>query len=353
MSEPVVDVIIPVHSSTRPVARAAASVLDHTEAEARVNVVAHNIDPEIIRANLGSIADDSRLRLLHLADGIPSPAGPMNLGLDVASTPYVSLLGSDDEFAPGAIDSWLAIARETGASTVIARINRDLTGVEPFPPTRRGRTRDLDPVKDRLAYRCAPLGLISRAHFPELRFTTGLGSGEDLEFTAVLWFQGEHIAYDRTGPAYVGHEDEHDRVTGAKRTVAEDFSFFTVITSASWFAELSARQRTALGVKTLRLHFFDAVFARLDAPEGFAAHRQPLIDVLDALETAAPGSIRLLSRADRAVIEEVLAPTPNTARILALLDARWGGGLNAVLPRNPLLALHPQAPFRTLRNARP
>lgn len=222
-----------------------------------------------------------------------------------------------------------------------------------MPPTRRGRTRDLDPVKDRLAYRCAPLGLISRERFPELRFTPGLGSGEDLEFTAVLWFQGEHIAYDRTGPAYVGHEDEHDRVTGAKRSVTEDFAFFTVIVSSPWFAGLSSRQRTAFGVKTLRLHFFDAVFARLDTSEGFVAHRQPLIDVLDAVEAAAPGSIRLLSRADRAVIDEVLASTPDTSRILALLGGRWGGGLNAILPRNPLLALHPQAPFRTLRNTRP
>ncbi|WP_024357446.1 glycosyltransferase family 2 protein [Leucobacter chironomi] len=353
MAEPLVDVVIPVHSSTRPIARAATSVLDHSKAEVRVNVVAHNIDPEIIRANLGSVADDPRLRLLHLADGIPSPAGPMNLGLDEATAPYVSLLGSDDEFAPGAVDSWLAIAQETGASTVIARIDRDLTGVEPMPPTRRGRTRDLDPVKDRLAYRCAPLGLISRERFRELRFTPGLGSGEDLEFTAALWFQGEHIAYDRTGPAYVGHEDGHDRVTGAKRTVAEDFSFFTVITSAPWFAGLSTRQRTALGVKTLRLHFFDAVFARLDTPEGFAAHRQPLVDVLHAVESAAPGSIRLLSRADRAVIDEVLGSAPDTAHILTLLGARWGGGVEAVLPRNPLLALHPQAPFRTLRSTRP
>lgn len=353
MAEPLVDVIIPVHSKTRPVARAAASVLDYSETDVRVNVVAHNIDPAIIRANLGSIASDSRLRLFHLADGIPSPAGPMNLGLDRATAPYVSLLGSDDEFAPGAIDSWLAIARETGASTVIARIDRELSGVEPLPPTRRARTRDLDPVKDRLAYRCAPLGLISRMHFPELRFTPGLGSGEDLEYTAVLWFQGEHISYDRNGPAYIGHEDEHDRVTGAKRSVAEDFAFFAAITSAPWFAHLSPRQRTALGVKTLRLHFFDAVFARLNAPEGFAAHVRPLTEVLDTIEAAAPGSIRLLSRADRAVIDEVLGSAPDPSRILALLGARWGGGLNAVLPRNPLFALHPQAPFRTLRNTRP
>ncbi len=118
MTEPLVDVTIAVHSSTRPIARAVASVIDHTSAAVRVNVVAHNIDPEIIRENLGAYASDPRVRLLSLHDGIPSPAGPMNHGFANSTAPFISVIGSDDELAPGAIDSWLSVQAETGATPV-------------------------------------------------------------------------------------------------------------------------------------------------------------------------------------------------------------------------------------------
>lgn len=349
MSEIEVDVVIPVHSAARPILRAASSVLDGTRAAVRVNVVAHNIDPAVIADNLEQYAQHPRLRILSLNDGIPSPAGPMNAGLHEATAPFIALLGSDDEFAPGAIDTWLATARETGATTVLARIDRQVAGPDPLPPTRRGRTRDLDPVKDRLAYRSAPLGLISRERFGDLRFTPGLGSGEDLEFTAALWFTGSHIAYDRTAPGYVVHEDGSDRVTFAGRTVAEDFAFLDAIIRAPWFDDLDAARREALAVKTLRIHFFDAVMLRLQEPEGILAHRPAFEDVLARIDAMAPDARRLLSRIDRSVIDAVCSDAPDTARIKALLSARWGRSIAALLPRNPFLALHPQAPYRTLR----
>lgn len=352
MSEYAVDVILPVHSATRPVARAAHSVLDHTRAPVRLNVIAHNINPDVIRGNLGELAEDPRLRLLSHQDGIPSPSGPMNLGLDAATAPYFALLGSDDEFAPGALDSWLRIAKETGASTVLARIERDLQGPDPLPPTRRARTRDLDPVKDRLSYRCAPLGLVSRDRFSGLRFAPGLRSGEDLEFTARLWFLGSHIAYDRAGPAYIGHEDEADRVTGEARPVDQDFAFLELILSSDWFRNLSKAARKALGVKTLRLHYFDAVFARLGSAAEFSQHRNALEDVVSRIERETPGAVGLLSRVDRAVIDEVRSSMPDADRIRELLAARWDGRLSSKLPRNLLLSMHRQAPYRTLRDTR-
>lgn len=353
MSEYQVDVIVPVHSATRPILRTVQSVLDHTDARCRVTVVAHNIDPQIIRSHLGEFAAHPDLRLLELSDGIPSPSGPMNLGLEVSTAPYFSLLGSDDELSPGAIDSWLAIARATDATTVLARIDREGAGADPLPPTRRGRTRDLDAAKDRLCYRCAPLGLVSRERFGELRFTPELGSGEDLEFTAELWFRGAHIAYDRTGPSYYVHADQADRVTSAQRSVAEDFAFFDAIVDAAWFSTLTRQQRKALSVKTLRLHFFDAILARLESPGGISEHRSELLGALSRIESVAPGSVALLSRADRKVIDELSSPAPDSQRIRQLLSARWGAGTLAVLPRNPLLAFHRQGPYRTLRNTRP
>jgi hypothetical protein len=345
-----VDVIIPVHTATRPVARAVASVVDHTAASVLVTVVAHNIDVGVIRENLGEYAERPDVRLLSLVDGIPSPAGPLNLGLDQTTAPYYALLGSDDEFAAGAVDSWLSIARDTGASTVMARINRLTSGSDPLPPVRIGRTRDLDAVRDRLAYRCAPLGLVSRGRFADLRFTPNLHSGEDLEFTAALWFTGVHIAYDRTGPAYIVHEDESDRVTATSRTVADDFAFLDAIEAAPWFAGLTRRQRKTLAVKTIRLHYFDAVLHRLNGPDGLAPHRAELESVIVRLEKLSPGCTRLLSRADRRVIDEVGDPSVSPERIHALLESRWVREPRLIwLPRNPLLAFHSQAPFPTMR----
>jgi hypothetical protein len=259
-------------------------------------------------------------------------------------------MGSDDEFAPGAIDSWLALQRETGASTVLARVRIGSRGIDPYPPVRRGRRRRrLSAHKDRLSYRSAPLGLIDRERFGELRFTEGLPSGEDLAYSAALWFTGRNIAYDLTGPEYIINDDAGDRVTFAPRPVPEDFSFLDAIETAPWFGRLGRANRRALAVKILRVHFFDAVLARTKVPEGIAAHRADLIAVLDRIESMAPGVTRLLARVDRQVIDEVRSSEPDPQAILHFIDARWNyRTVGAMLPRNPLLTLHRQAPFRTL-----
>lgn len=350
MSTPQIDVVIPVHSATRPVDRAVKSVLDGTTTAVRVSVVAHNIDPSVIEANLGSLLSDDRVRLLPFEDGIRSPAGPMNHGLDQATAPLVAVMGSDDELAPGAIDSWVRLQSETGASTVLARIRIVGRGSDPYPPVRNGRRqRSLDARKDRLAYRSAPLGVVDRERFAELRFTEGLPSGEDLAYTATLWFTGAHIAYDMGGPAYLVHDDADDRVTFSSRAVADDFAFLDAIEETPWYPTLGRADRQALAIKVLRVHVFDAVLARVNAPEGLEPHRRDLIAVVDRLERMAPGVLRLLARVDRQVLDELQHAAPDPARILHLLDARWNyRTVGALTPRNPFFALHRQAPFRTL-----
>lgn len=350
MTEPLVDVTIAVHSETRPIARAAGSVLDHTTAPVRVNVVAHNIDPDIIRRNLGAYADDPRLRLLHLVDGIPSPSGPMNLGFAESTAPYVALLGSDDEFAPGAVDSWLGIAQATGAEAVIPRIQLSTGRTDPYPPVRNGRrTRDLDARKDRLAYRSAPLGLIDRRRFGELRLTEGLPSGEDLTYSLTVWFTGRRLAYDLEGPPYVINDDAGDRVTFDPRPVAQDFAFLDELETLPWFARAGRRERTAVVVKLIRIHVFDAILARARTQQQLDANRQELLALLDRFERLAPGVARLLSRADRAVFDELRAASSTPESIALALDRRHVYlSPPTMLPRNPFRALHRQAPFRTL-----
>ncbi|WP_053354035.1 glycosyltransferase [Leucobacter musarum] len=350
MTEPLVDLTIAVHSASRPITRAAASVLDHTRAAVRVNVVAHNIDPEIIRANLGAYADDPRLRLLELRDGIKSPAGPMNHGFASSTAPYLSVMGSDDELAPGAIDSWLAIAQRTGAEAVLAKIQLDTGRTDPYPPVRLGRrTERLHPRKDRLAYRSAPLGLISRARFGELRLTEGLPSGEDLTYSLTVWYTAQALAYDLHGPAYVINADAGDRVTFAPRPVAQDFAFLDELESLPWFVNATSVDRLAIVVKLVRIHVFDAILARSRTIEDVRANRAPLLSLIDRLLGLAPGAAAYLSLADRAVFDGLRDPGATPESIAALLEVRHRYlSVPTLLTRNPLRAFHAQAPFRTL-----
>lgn len=350
MLAPLVDVILPVHSRTRPIARSAGSVLDGTKAPVRVNVIAHNIDPEIIRHNLGKHAADPRLRLLSLQDGIASPAGPMNYGLDQATAPFVTLLGSDDEFEHGLIDSWLAMQHSTGAEAVLAKIQEVLGVIDPYPPVRFGRrTKNLHPRRDRLSYRSAPLGLFSRERFQDLRFSAGLKSGEDLVFSLTVWFTAKKLAYDLRGPRYIGHGDAVDRVTRELRSLAEDFAYLDEIDGLHWFQQADERDRVSIAVKLLRIHFFDALVARAQSEHRLDANRLPLIAMFDRIAALGPGATKLLSRADVAVVDELRRDTLNFARINDLLQRRLRyRSFSALLPRNPLLVAHPQAPLRTL-----
>lgn len=313
----------------------------------RVTVVAHDIEPNIIAGNLGHWADDSRVRLLHLVDGIASPSGPMNLGLAASEAPFTALLGSDDTLEPGALDSWVKLQKDSGASMVMAMVRHIGGGKEHSPSARPWKVRDLDPVKDRLSYRSAPLGLISREVHGNLRFPEGLASGEDLPYVARLWFSGGPIAFARSGPGYLVGHDAIDRVTSAPRPIVDDFAFLDHIIGAPEFAHLSKRQRTALGIKLLRLNILDAVVNRAQV-EWAPGERAALAAVAERIILWAGHPERLLSLLDRSVIDGVLDGVTSIEDMMDSIRKRWNyRSADVVLPRNPALALHRQAPLRT------
>lgn len=346
--EPVVDVTVAVHTATRPIARAVASILEHTSTSTRVTVVAHNIAVDIIAKNLGEWASDDRVRLLELADGINSPAGPMNVGLSLSTAPFVAVLGSDDEFEPGAIDSWYALQQATGAGFVIAQVRHAGGGKELSPPVRPRRTRNLHPVKDRLSYRSAPLGLISRAHFGELRLVEGLLSGEDLPYVAALWFSGAPVAFARVGPGYRVHADAEDRVTAAVRSIAEDFAFLDEIIDAPSFANLTRAERHAYAVKIIRSHIFDAIVNRAALDEWAVGERHAIAAVARRVVEWGGHPERVLSLIDRAVFDGVLDGVTPSATMMRLIRRRWDyKSADVILTRNPLYLLHAQGPLRT------
>ncbi len=332
MSVPEVDVIIAVHTPQRDITRPVNSILRGTEADVRVTVVCHNTPVAGIHHNLGRMAEDSRIRLVALSDGIGSPGGPFNHGLSLAEAPFTAVVGSDDELEHGAIDSWLRVARGSNAAVVIARVRHSHGAVVPSPPTRPLRRKSLDGVSDRLSYRSAPLGLVSRQHFPTLRFAEGVRTGEDVIYVTGLWFSSLPIAYDRSGPAYVIHDDGAERVTTLSPPVQQDLEFLAPLLSSEQFGSLTDAQQHSLLVKIVRSTLFGLLVNRPDSHSWPASERNGLAEATKALRACLASTKlgeRTLSRNDLELLDAASDPRRPTGELLRLSDKRrrftsWG-----------------------------
>lgn len=348
MSDPIVDVLIPVHTAQRPIARATASVLTTASIDTRVTVVCHNVATEQIAAALGAWALDPRVRLLHLEDGVPSPAGPINAGLDAASGEFTAILGSDDEYEPGAIDAWVAVARRDAADVVIPPLRDSPGGLTKSPPVRPFRTSRLDGVKDRLAYRTVQLGLVSRHRFGDIRMTSGLRTGEDVIQGASLWYSDARISILRDGPGYLIHEDDPaNRSSSGSKPAAESLLFLDAVLAPDFTSTLTASQRESFAVKLLRTHVMDILGASLGA-----GAPGPDLAALSAgvrrIVGLAPTCMGIVSRRESRILSELLGaadPELLSAELAILTDYRRPTNL---LPASSRQLLHREAMPRFL-----
>ncbi len=346
--DPVVDVVIPVHTDRRPIARAVASVLNSASVATRVTVVCHNIPTERIAAALGSWTEDQRVRLLELHDGIPSPAGPLNAGLDAATGEFTALLGSDDEYEPGAIDAWVAVARRDRADVVIPPL-RNAPGTKTrSPAVRPFRTRELDGVRDRLAYRTVQLGLVSQKRFGEVRMASGLRTGEDVIQGASLWYSNARISLLTGAPGYLIHDDEPaNRSSSSAKPAAESLLFLDTVLAPEFALTLNPAQRESFAVKLLRTHVMDVLGASLRAgasAEDLAALAEGVRRIVDL----APTAVCIISRRDARIVSELLG-TADAGLVAAehavRTDYRRPGN---VFPASCQRLLHREAPPRFL-----
>lgn len=345
MSDPDVDHIIAVHDLRRPIGRAVGSVLRGTRCDVRVSVVCHNIAQDDVATALGDHADDDRVRLMQVDDGIRSPSGPFNSGLDAATGRFTSIMGSDDELAPGAIDAWLQIAERTGSDVVIADVKAAHGGHAFTPPVRVGRRHRLDGVRDRLAYRAAPLGLVSRVRFGSLRFPGGLASGEDVEYVAQLWYSSARIAFAAGAPAYVVHDDAPERVSTRRKPVSTDAAFLHRLLESPVFASLSSTQRDALMTKILRGNVLQWIAAR-NADMWEEGDVAALADAVRRCESVAPHGFAALSRTDRDILDCFTSSSPNVERALSLVAMRTAIRPRNLVPRSVIRSLAREAPLR-------
>ncbi|MCM3661072.1 glycosyltransferase [Georgenia satyanarayanai] len=349
MSRPV-DVVIAVHSPNRPVGRAVASVLDGNRSAARLTVVCHNLPTDDIAAVIDPRYHDD-VRFLEHRDSHRSASGPFNAGMRAADGDFVSIMGSDDVLQPGAVRSWLDVAERTGAETVMCRLR---IGSPPrrvrTPPVRpwlRGRA---DPVRDRLSYRSAPLGIVSQQARDRLglELVEGMVVGGDVAYVTRLWFE-TRVAVDRRGPAYVIGEDARDRVTYTPRPIPLELAFVRDLLAQPWFRGYDGAARRSVCIKLTRIHLFGAVYNRRNPAMWNAEDRRALAVVARELLTAAMGFERVLSLADVALLNAILDPESDTGHLIRLSEQRRRHGHpRTLLTRSPADLLRTESPARLM-----
>ncbi|MFP3459410.1 glycosyltransferase family 2 protein [Arthrobacter globiformis] len=328
ISDYAVTVVIPVHQLNRPIARAAGSALAAgNPGQVKVLVVCHGIAADDVRRLLSEIPLE-HVELLEFADGIPSPAGPMNAGLKAVATRYASLLGSDDYLEAGALSQWIAQADASGADAVLAPLRTQ--GGTPIrsPRLRLLRRGPLHPVRDRIAYRTAPLGLMRMAAIERLgiAFIGGLRTGEDIDFSLRLWFSGGRVEMGRPGSAYIVGEDAVERVTGQMLPLTEEFRALMDVVNAGWVQELPGPARHAIAVKILRVHVLSAMYRRGGNFPWTAEDRAALAAAVDAIKAVAPSVERPLSVAELELLRLAEAPQSSLESFTNGLTAWPSGG---------------------------
>ncbi|QEO13553.1 glycosyltransferase family 2 protein [Agromyces intestinalis] len=337
---PAVDVVIAAHDPGRRVDRAVASVLDASRVAVRATVVAHGIPRVALEPQLSAVLDDPRLRIVEFADGVRSPAGPFRHGLALADGEFVAVLGSDDFLEPGAVDGWAAFAEASGTDYLIAPM-RDQGGARWRDPlTRPFRRTRLDPVRDRLDYRAAPLGLIRRSYLERLGIglTEGLATGEDIELGLALVNLGGRVDAPADVPAYVIGADAPQRVTLLARPASDELEALRRLSGVAWPTELAAARRRAIAIKLWRMNVIPAMLVRPSAGEWSAADLDALAAVAGWLRRLSPEASRSLSRTEATLAEAADARDAGAIE-RAGAAARAAGPAERVLTRRLVDAL--------------
>ncbi|MGO0576766.1 glycosyltransferase [Ornithinimicrobium panacihumi] len=365
-----IDVVVATHDLRRPVARAVASALRGADLRGvlpsghrvRVTVACHELPADQVRAAVQAGLDDlaaadptleevsSHVRYLEVFDGMRSPAGPFNAGIAAADGRYLSIIGSDDSFAEGALEAWATWADERDPAWLMARLETDQGVHVPTPRTRPGRTRDLDLVSDRLAYRTAPLGLLRRQTLVDLGLlpeplTPGLASGEDVELSLRLASSGERIDYAQDLPPYVIGTDG-ERTTFHRRPLTDELAAYDRLLDQRWLLALPSAARRAIVVKILRIHVLAAVGRRpgpLDWAPGEARWVQRLTRELLAM---APDAEKALHRADLDLLHAILSATDTDALAAAARRRGQASRWDILLSPDPLANLDRESTVR-------
>lgn len=352
-ARPFIDVVIPVHSARRPIARAVSSILATGSAEVRALVVCHNIGREAIAESLAEYASDPRLVLVSCEDGLDSPAGPRNAGIAASEAEYLTFLDSDDEYEPGALDAWLR-ELDRRPEVLIGQFSTSRSGRVLTPNPRPGRFSRLDPVRDRLNDRTALQGVLVRRALLEAGaspgYVTEFRTGEDLALGLFVWNCAQDIGYSRCSAGYLLHDDAEDRVTDGLRAAGQVFAPFRHAISLSILQDLPKRRRQAIAVKILRSLLLNRLRKLAEAGSLDEATVEEAAMTSVEIVRFAPGALGFLTRGEVRSIRALADGAPAFER--AIRQARSVPYRWRVVPQNPLRVFAPEGLLASTRRSR-
>lgn len=347
-----IEVVIPLHDVHRPFRRAVRSALEQRDGlsrlgvDLRVTVVLHNLggdcDPVIAESELDGVT------WLTCDDGVRSPAGPRNRALDASTATFLSFLDSDDFLEPGALPAWWKAAQPNNASAVIAPLRTPEGTILPAPRIRPSKPAVLDPLKDGLAYRSVPYGLLRRSVLADIgfRYAEGLRTGEDIEATLKLWFRSRPVCYPYGAPAYHQTDDSGaGRVTSSLSSLADEFQWLERLLASEWLQSASVPERRAVALKVLRVHGIGALLRRASAsglPDDVLwneLERTYWSDVTSRLYAFAGGALPELSRRDAELTQAAAAAANVQSLRTAVERHRTAGRLGDLIPAVPTAIL--------------
>jgi len=291
-TDPTVDVIVPLHTTDRAVDVAVSSAqAAHQGIATRVLVVLHDIAP----ADRSKIQIESPAVVLHCDDGLRSPSGPRNVGLDAATAPFVFFLDSDDRLAKNCLGLLHEVAAKTDADVVLPslRIGARYVGT---PLAWSRRPRRLEVVNHDLFLRSHVPALLRRTMLERtgVRYPLGIRTGEDFAVMArLLAFEPAALALDAV---YEVLDDAADRAS-SPLPAHEQLAALRMVLSAGWMDALPEDARELLVRRILSVGVAGA-WRRAEASAVDRSSEEHAA-VRDAALERCPSAHRLLSVRDR------------------------------------------------------
>lgn len=357
-----IEVVIPVHDPARPLERGLQSILNQRMelaalgVELGATVVCHNITVESIKDSVTpAVGADDAITWIGHSDGVRSPAGPRNAALDRSAATFLSFLDSDDYLEEGSLAAWWKVAETRGAAAVIAPLRTPQGAILRSPRIRPSKPAVLDPVRDGLAYRSVPYGLLRREALSAcgFRYAEGIEIGEDLEAALRLWFRGGRIAYPYSAPAY--HQTDASgatRVTSAVRPLAEEFLWLDALVQTPWILAATSAERRSIALKLLRVHGIGALVRRgslsgsPEAPVWSEADRAAWAKAQTQLLSLAGGSLPALSRRVAALCRSASLAGDESQLRAAVVRYNNTGRLGELVTDSPLSMFSADAVLR-------
>lgn len=349
-------IVVAIHDPKRHFEDVIRTVLEDDACVTGVIAVLHNLGPKDLQGVIDRLealgyGPSGRLAIVEHSDGIPSPAGPKNRGLDACTARWVGFADSDDNIDQGALSAWVAQGEAMGADAVLAPLRDSDGSLAPTPPIRVGRSfrRLCSAAPDRLYYRASPMGIYKRGLVLRsgARMTEKAKTGEDIAFMAAVLSGGAKIAIaDPRNGAYLIQDDAASRATTSEKTIKEQLMGLMGVLNSEVVSQMTAKEKKCLALKLLRRDLLEIIMQRMEWGIRDEDSRA-ILNVVRIVSHRLGNVVGYLSRSEVSVLTAVTTIPVDTAALShALESVQHYRSVKSLIPNNPLHFFAAQGPFR-------